>query len=116
MCYEKERQRGYRRKLYSPRSEHRLFRIRDTYTERHGDLPIHSDSEDCHPSALLEPDEKEKATWPQKLRVHGHLALSLVSDGICVSKTGGGWRNKQPCAAGCPAQPFLATDKAKTGV
>lgn len=45
--------------------------------------------------------------------VHGHL--SLVSDGICLCKTGRGWRNKQPCAAGCRAQSLLATKRAKTG-
>lgn len=45
--------------------------------------------------------------------VHGHL--SLVSDGICRCKTGRGWRNKQPCGAGCRAQSLLATNRAETG-
>lgn len=55
--------------------------------EHHGDLPICSDSKGCHPS-VLEPGGKAKQ--PQKLKVPGHGALSLASDGMCTRRKGPG--------------------------
>lgn len=70
MCYGEERQRGWRRKVYTLGGSVGCC-VRVTQPGWHGDLPTHRDSKDCHPSALLGPGKKEKQPGPKIQQCRG---------------------------------------------
>lgn len=103
MCYGEERQWGYRRKLYSPESEHRLLGVCDT--ARAAQWPPHPQGQPrLSPFSTAGARWRREAAWPQKLMVHAGFGQWWH---FHVSRAGGG--------AGCCALSLLAINRSKTG-